>query len=111
MPHSALIWNSCMPEAILAGIFGLLIGSFLNVCIHRWPRNLSVVSPRSRCPSCESQIAAYDNIPVVSWLLLRARWRRCAAPIHWHYPLVEALTALCFSCFVAQLGLTPAALK
>jgi leader peptidase (prepilin peptidase)/N-methyltransferase len=98
-------------EAILAGIFGLLIGSFLNVCIHRWPRDLSVVSPRSRCPACERQIAAYDNIPVISWLLLRARCRHCAAPIHWRYPLVEILTGICFFWFVAQLGLSPAALK
>jgi leader peptidase (prepilin peptidase)/N-methyltransferase len=100
-----------MPEAILAGVFGLLIGSFLNVCIHRWPRDLSVVRPRSRCPTCQRRIAAYDNIPVLSWLLLRARCRHCAAPIHWRYPLVEILTGLCFFWFVAQRGLSPAALK
>jgi leader peptidase (prepilin peptidase)/N-methyltransferase len=97
--------------AILAGIFGLLIGSFLNVCIHRWPQDLSVVAPRSRCPACENQIAAWDNIPLLSWLLLRARCRQCKAPIHWRYPLVELLTGLCFFWFVAQLGLTPAAVK
>jgi leader peptidase (prepilin peptidase)/N-methyltransferase len=100
-----------MPEAILAGIFGLLIGSFMNVCIHRWPRDLSVVRPRSRCPSCETQIAAWDNIPVFSWLFLRARCRHCGAPIHWRYPLVELLTGVCFFWFVAQLGPGPAALK
>lgn len=100
-----------MPEAILAGIFGLLIGSFLNVCIHRWPRDLSVVAPRSHCPFCETQISAWDNIPLVSWLVLRARCRHCKTPIHWRYPLVELVTAFCFFWFVAQLGLTPAAFK
>ena len=97
--------------SILAFAFGLLIGSFLNVCIHRWPQDLSVVSPRSHCPSCEGLIAWYDNIPVLSWIILRARCRHCSQTISWRYPLVELLTAICFCFFVAQLGLTPAALK
>jgi leader peptidase (prepilin peptidase)/N-methyltransferase len=98
-----------MPEmlyAALAGIFGLLIGSFLNVCIHRWPRDLSVVRPRSRCPACDGPIAWYDNIPLLSWFALRGHCRRCRAPIPWRYPLVELLTALSFAYFVFQLGIT-----
>jgi len=78
---------------ILAGALGLLIGSFLNVCIVRWPALQSVVSPRSRCPQCGNLIAWYDNVPVASWLALRARCRHCALPIPWRYPLVELATA------------------
>jgi leader peptidase (prepilin peptidase)/N-methyltransferase len=100
-----------MAEALLAGLFGLLIGSFLNVCIHRWPRELSVVRPRSRCPNCEAPIAWYDNIPILSWIVLRGHCRRCHAPIHWRYPVVELLTALTFVWFVLPLGLSLAALK
>lgn len=99
-----------MPE-ILAGIFGLLIGSFLNVCIHRWPQDLSVVRPRSQCPGCGAQISWYDNIPLLSWILLRARCRTCSGAISWRYPLVELLTGVCFYWFVAHLGLTVAAAK
>jgi leader peptidase (prepilin peptidase)/N-methyltransferase len=73
----------------LVGVTGLLVGSFLNVVIHRVPRGESVARPRSRCPGCREQIAAYDNLPVVSWLLLGGRCRRCAAPISVRYPLVE----------------------
>lgn len=65
---------------VFAGIFGLLVGSFLNVCIVRLPADQSVVRPRSRCPRCERPIAWYDNIPVVSWLLLRGKCRGCALP-------------------------------
>ncbi len=74
---------------VLAGVFGAVLGSFLNVCVYRWPRNESVVRPRSRCPGCGAPIAWYDNVPVLSWLLLRARCRRCGAPISVQYPLVE----------------------
>lgn len=98
-------------SALYGLVFGLLIGSFLNVCIHRWPADLSVVKPRSHCPACLHQIAWYDNIPLFSWMALGARCRHCAAPIHWRYPLTELLTGLCFFWFVAQLGPTPAALK
>jgi leader peptidase (prepilin peptidase)/N-methyltransferase len=93
-----------MFEALLAGLFGLLIGSFLNVCIHRWPRDLSVVRPRSACPECGAPIAWYDNIPLASWIALRGHCRHCSAPILWRYPLVELLTALSFAYFVFQLG-------
>ncbi|HWE48471.1 MAG TPA: prepilin peptidase [Bryobacteraceae bacterium] len=99
-----------MPE-LLAGLFGLLIGSFLNVCIHRWPRDLSVVQPRSACPECHAQIAAYDNIPVLSYLLLRGRCRKCGAKISWRYPLVEIATGLAFAFFVFSYGLNIATAK
>lgn len=73
---------------------GACVGSFLNVCVARWPVDLSVVSPRSRCPNCGLQIAWYDNIPILSWLLLRARCRGCGLGISWQYPLVELVTGL-----------------
>lgn len=80
--------------AVLAFIFGASIGSFLNVCIARWPHDQSVVSPRSRCPNCGLQIAWYDNIPIVSWLLLRAKCRGCGLGISFQYPLIELLVGL-----------------
>src|SRR5579883_1214219 len=99
-------------ESFVALVFGLLIGSFLNVCIHRWPRDLSVVRPRSRCPQCERQIAWYDNIPLLSYVVLRGRCRHCGAGISWRYPVVEALTGAAFFYFVWRAGgFTPAALK
>ena len=84
-------------------LFGLVFGSFLNVCIYRMPRGLSIVSPRSACPACNAPIAAYDNIPVLSWLLLRAKCRHCKARISFRYVLVELLTGALFalSCYVA----------
>ncbi len=75
---------------------GALIGSFLNVVIHRVPRDESIVFPNSRCPSCGAAIRAYDNIPLVSWLILRGRCRACRAPISARYPAVEMLTAALF---------------
>lgn len=98
-------------DAILALIFGLLIGSFLNVCIHRWPRGRSVVRPGSHCVRCRKIIAWYDNIPVVSYLVLRGRCRHCGRRISLRYPAVELLTGLVFFYFVRVLGLTPAAFK
>jgi leader peptidase (prepilin peptidase)/N-methyltransferase len=86
--------------AALALVAGLAIGSFLNVVIHRVPRHESVVSPRSRCPGCGKQIRGVDNIPVVSWLLLRGRCRDCGEPISARYPIVEALTGLLFAAVV-----------
>jgi leader peptidase (prepilin peptidase)/N-methyltransferase len=83
-----------VPEP-LASVFvlmiGLVLGSFMNVCIHRLPRGESVVSPGSHCPSCNSPIRWYQNLPILSWLLLRGRCARCSAPISIRYPLVEAL--------------------
>jgi len=96
---------------LLAALFGLLIGSFLNVCIYRWPRDLSVVAPRSRCTECEHGIAWYDNVPVLSYAVLRGRCRHCRSAIHWRYPLVELLTALCFAWVASQYGLSLASAK
>src|SRR5688572_5539132 len=83
-------------EAVLIGGMGAAIGSFLNVVAYRVPRGESIVRPRSRCPGCETEIRARDNVPVLSWLLLRARCRGCGARIPARYPLVEALTAAVF---------------
>lgn len=78
-------------------LLGLALGSFANVPIHRWPRGGDVLRPqRSACPRCRHPIEARDNLPVVSWVLLRARCRSCSAPIHWRYPVVELVTALLF---------------
>jgi len=70
---------------------GLCFGSFINVVIHRLPKDLSLIRPRSRCPRCSRPIAFYDNVPILSWILLRGKCRGCGKPIPWRYPLVEAL--------------------
>lgn len=82
---------------VMAGVLGLLIGSFLNVVVHRVPQGASVVSPPSACPGCGTPIHPRDNVPVLSWLLLRGRCRSCREPISARYPLVEAATALAFA--------------
>jgi leader peptidase (prepilin peptidase) / N-methyltransferase len=89
---------------VLAGVLGAVIGSFLNVVVHRLPRGESLVHPRSRCPSCGAQIAGYDNVPVLSWLLLRGRCRHCGARISARYPALELLTALAFAAVVLVRG-------
>ncbi len=85
---------------VVTGVAGLLVGSFLNVLVHRLPRGESVVSPGSRCPSCGAAVAAYDNVPVLSWILLAGKCRSCKAPISVRYPVLElsngALWALVF---------------
>ncbi len=83
--------------ACLCAVVGLVIGSFLNVVVWRVPRDESIVSPPSACPSCGTTIAARDNIPVLSWLLLRGRCRSCSAPISKRYPLVELGTSALFA--------------
>lgn len=95
----------------LAFLLGLLLGSFLNVCIHRWPREESVVQPRSRCPRCEAPIAWYDNLPLLSYLALKGRCRRCGAPISMRYPLVELLNGVLYAVIAARFGLDPMAFK
>ena len=87
-----------MPPVFLValGIFGLMVGSFLNVCISRIPAGESVVTPRSRCPNCRTLIAAYDNIPVISYLILGGKCRNCRTPISAIYPAVEFVTAGAF---------------
>jgi leader peptidase (prepilin peptidase) / N-methyltransferase len=91
-------------EVIAAGLFGAVIGSFLNVVAHRVPLGESLVSPPSRCPECEAPVKPYDNVPVVSWLLLRGRCRNCGTRISPRYPLVELATALVFAAVVAVRG-------
>lgn len=94
-----------------AFLFGAIIGSFLNVCIARWPRELSVMRPRSRCPSCGHQLSWFENIPVVSWLVLRAKCRCCDEPISIQYPLVELTVALGWLLSYANYGATFTALR
>ena len=94
-----------------AFVFGLCVGSFLNVCIARWPRELSVVRPRSRCPSCGHQLSWFENIPLVSWIALRARCRRCGEPISPIYPAVELLVGVLWAFCVYQYGPTFTALR
>lgn len=90
-----------------AALFGLVIGSFLNVCIYRIPKNKSIVWPSSFCPKCGKPIKFYDNIPVFSYILLWGKCRQCKAPISCQYPVVELLTGLLTVLFVWRWGLTP----
>ena len=100
-----------MTEAIVALVIGLIIGSFLNVIIHRWPRGRSVVRPRSHCVRCRKFIAWYDNIPLVSYAVLGGRCRHCGRHISIRYPAVELITGLLFFYFVRTLGPTAVAAK
>ena len=94
--------------AVWSLLLGLVIGSFLNVVIYRLPRNESLVRPGSHCPGCGAAIRGYDNIPVVSWLLLRGRCRSCHDPISARYPLVESLTGVAFLAAFLVVGISPA---
>ena len=91
---------------IYAFLFGACVGSFLNVCVARWPLELSVVRPRSRCPRCTRQLPWYENVPLVSWLALRARCRGCRQPISAQYPVVELLVALGWAASAYHFGAT-----
>lgn len=97
------------PDGILwlfAGIVGAAIGSFLNVCIYRWPAEQSVITPRSRCPACEHELAWSDNIPIFGWILLRGRCRYCGTGVSAQYPLIELVTALIWIAAVVRFGLS-----
>src|SRR5215471_17642367 len=101
---------------VIAGVFvflfGTVIGSFLNVCITRIPEDISIVSPGSRCPQCETPIKPYDNVPVFAWLWLRGKCRACGASISAMYPLVELVTGLLFvAAFFEYDGITQATVK
>lgn len=102
----AILWIVQQPWWLGATgfLFGACIGSFLNVVIHRLPLEQSVVFPASHCPSCEAKIRPLDNIPILSYLLLRARCRSCGAPISLRYPAVELLTALLFAGIAIRFG-------
>lgn len=91
---------------VLAAVLGLLLGSFLNVVVYRVPIGKSIVSPPSACPHCDTEIKPWDNIPVLSWILLRGKCRNCAAPISARYPLVELATSVSFA--LVALGFAPA---
>ena len=93
---------------IAAGLLGLLVGSFLNVVVHRVPRGESVVRPASRCPGCGHAVRRRDNVPVLSWLLLRGRCRDCRTPVSRRYPLVEAGTAVLFALVAHLVGASAA---
>jgi leader peptidase (prepilin peptidase)/N-methyltransferase len=96
---------------VYAFLVGLCVGSFLNVCITRWPRDMSVVRPRSRCPHCGHQLAWFENIPLASWLVLRARCRCCDEPISIIYPLAELSIGLLWAVSVAHFGPTFTAVR
>ena len=99
--------GSLMPseEALLSVLAGLIVGSFLNVCIHRLPKDESIIRPASRCPLCAVPIRWYDNIPLLSFVLLRGRCRGCRGRIGWRYPLVETLTGSLFFLTVFRFGI------
>lgn len=92
--------------SILVFLFGLIIGSFLNACIYRLPRNLSIVRPPSSCPHCRKPIHAYDNIPIISYLLLKGRCRDCGGAISLRYLLIEFMTGVFFVMLLWLFGLT-----
>lgn len=103
-----------MPETfiwIYAAVVGLCVGSFLNVCISRWPEGLSVISPRSRCPDCGASIEWYDNVPVFSYLFLRGRCRACGTRISPIYPVVELAVGLIWLAAAVRYGMTMEALR
>jgi leader peptidase (prepilin peptidase)/N-methyltransferase len=103
LPDTSLPWPFLF---IVTGVFGAIIGSFLNVVIHRLPEEESIVFPNSRCPKCDAAISWYDNLPILSFLFLRAKCRGCKAGISFRYPAVELLTALLYIAITWRDGLT-----
>ncbi len=93
--------------ALFAALFGLIVGSFANVCIHRIPREESIVLPASRCPGCRAEIAPWQNLPVLSWIFLGGRCASCREPISIRYPVVEVIHGIGFVAVVTAFGLTP----
>jgi len=91
---------------VVAVLFGLIVGSFLNVCIYRLPRHESIAFPASHCPTCGAHIRPWDNVPVLAWLWLRGRCRDCHAPISWRYPLVEAVNGAAYGAIAVRYGLS-----
>jgi len=100
-----------VPAGVLAFVLGTVFGSFLNVCVARWPREQSVIAPRSRCPACGHEIAWFENIPLASWLALRARCRGCGGRISVVYPLVELVAGLGWLAAGVQFGTTLTAVR
>ena len=92
-------------------LFGIVIGSFVNVCITRIPEDISIISPGSRCPKCGTAIKAYDNVPVFGWMWLKGKCRACGAPISVMYPLMELATGLLFVAAFLEYGITQATIK
>jgi leader peptidase (prepilin peptidase) / N-methyltransferase len=99
LPSSVLI--------VVAALFGAVVGSFLNVCIYRLPLGASIVFPASACPHCRRELSWYENVPILSWLILRGRCRSCRAPIGVRYPIVEAISAVMFAAAFWYYGWTP----
>lgn len=96
---------------LVVGLLGLLFGSFANVCVHRIPLHISIISPRSRCPSCESPIVWYDNIPLISWLILGGKCRYCKATISSRYPILELLMGVSWASLTWYYGFSPLLLQ
>lgn len=96
--------DAAAPEIVFVALVGLMVGSFLNVVVHRLPAGESLVTPRSRCGGCGTQIAAFDNVPVLSWVVLRGKCRHCGVAISARYPAIEALTAVVFAVVCAARG-------
>ncbi len=97
--------------ATVAGLLGLMLGSFLNVCTFRWPNEESVVQPPSHCPACETPLRWFENIPLLSYVFLRGRCRSCGVSISLQYPVVELATGLIWAGSFMQHGLTPEAVR
>jgi leader peptidase (prepilin peptidase)/N-methyltransferase len=97
--------------SVIFFLFGIIVGSFLNVCITRIPEEISIVSPGSRCPRCKTPIKPYDNVPVFAWLWLRGKCRNCGLPISPMYPLIELATGLLFVAAFLEFGITQTTVK